>query len=171
MAIQMSMDLYVLAVKNLNPNEYNKIPDQNSNFIRHNMDFDERVKTAGLVYHHGDAYVIYLVYRDTINPNYLDISNFVFETKMELNTQYNPALSIERDLKLVRSKETRSGFNLSEYFNGEITNDMSHHDLFNGIINLLVGKNDEITGSFLRDFINLSNNYLNKLLTQTTQSN
>ena len=82
---------------------------------------------------------------------------------MELNTQYNPVLSIERDLKLIRSKETRSGFNLSEYFNGEITNDMSHHDLFNGIINFLVIKNDEITGSFLRDFIDRSNNYLNKL--------
>lgn len=164
MAIQMSMDLYVLAVKNLNPNEYNNIPDKNGNFVHHNLHFDERVKTAGLVYHHGDAYVIYLVDRDTTNPNYLSISDFVFETKMELNTQYNPALSIERDLKLIRSKETRSGFNLSEYFNGEITNDMSHHDLFNGIINLLVYKNDEITGCFLRDFINMSNNYLNKLV-------
>lgn len=164
MAIQMSMDLYALAVKNLNPNEYNKIPDQNSNFVRHNLHFDERVRTAGLVYHHGDAYVIYLIDRDTTNPNYLSISDFVFETKMELNTKYNPALSIERDLKLIRSKETRSGFNLSEYFNGEITNDMTHHDLFNGIINLLVDKNNEITGSFLRDFINMSNNYLNKLV-------
>lgn len=164
MAIQMSMDLYVLAVKNLNPNEYNKIPDQNSNFVRHNLHFDERVRTAGLVYHHGDAHVIYLIDRDTTNPNYLSISDFVFETKMELNTKYNPALSIERDLKLIRSKETRSGFNLSEYFNGEITNDMTHHDLFNGIINLLVDKNNEITGSFLRDFINMSNNYLNKLV-------
>ena len=166
MAIQMSMDLYVLAVKNLNPNEYNKIPDRNSTFVRHNLHFDERVKTAGLVYYRGGAYVIYLVDRDTTNPNYLSISDFVFETKMELNTQYNPALSIERDLKLIRSKETRSGFNLSEYFNGEITNDISHHDLFNGIINLLVDKNDEITGSFLRDFINLSNNYLSNLLPQ-----
>ena len=163
MAIQMSMDLYVLVVKNFKQNEYNKIPDQNSNFVRHNLHFDERVKTAGLVHYRGNAYVIYLVDRDTTNPNYLSISDFVFETKMELNTQYNPALSIERDLKLIRSKETRSGFNLSEYFNGEITNDMSHHDLFNGIINFLVIKNDEITGSFLRDFIDRSNNYLNKL--------
>lgn len=163
MAIQMSMDLYVLAVKNLNPNEYNKIPDQNSNFVRHSLHFDERVKTAGLVHHHGNAYVIYLVDRDTTNPDYLSISDFVFETKMELNTHYSPVLSIERDLKLIRSKETHSGFNLSEYFNGEITNDMSHHDLFNGIINFLVIKNDEITGSFLKDFINMSNNYLNRL--------
>nr|DAS66529.1 MAG TPA: hypothetical protein [Bacteriophage sp.] len=165
MAIQMSMDLYVLVVKNLKPNEYNKIPvpDQNSNFVRHNLHFDERVKTAGLVHHHGNAYVIYLVDHDTTNPDYLSISDFVFETKMELNTRYSPVLSIERDLKLIRSKETRSGFNLSEYFNGEITNDMSHHDLFNGIINFLAIKNDEITGSFLRDFIDRSNNYLNKL--------
>ncbi len=164
MAIQMSMDLYVLVVKNFKPNEYNKIPDQNSNFVRHNLHFDERVKTAGLVHHHGNAYVIYLVDCDTANPDYLSISDFVFETKMELNTQYNPVLSIERDLKLIRSKETRSGFNLSEYLNGEITNDMSHHDLFNGIINFLVIKNDEIAGSFLRDFIDRSNNFLNKLV-------
>lgn len=163
MAIKMSMDLYVLAVKNLKPNEYNKIPDQNSNFVLHNLHFDERVKTAGLVHHRGHAYVIYLIDRDTTNPDYLSISDFVFETKMELNTQYSPVLSIERDLKLIRSKETRSGFNLSEYFSGEITNDMSHHDLFNGIINFLVYRNDEITGSFLRDFIDRSNNYLNKL--------
>ena len=163
MAIQMSMDLYVLVVKNFKQDEYNKIPDQNSNFVRHNLHFDERVKTAGLIHHCGNAYVIYLIDRDTTNPDYLSISDFVFGTKMELNTQYNPALSIERYLKLITSKETCSGFNLSEYFNGEITDDMSHHDLFNGIINFLVYRNDEITGSFLKDFIDRSNNYLNKL--------
>lgn len=169
MAIRLSMDLNVLVVKNLNHSELIESNNANTinNITRHNLSSDERVKAVGLLEFNNSTYVIYVVNRDTFNPNYLNISDFTFETQMVLNTQYNPALSIERDLKLVRSKETRSGFNLSEYFNGEITNDMSHHDLFNGIINLLVDKNDEITGSFLRDFINLSNNYLSKLLPQS----
>lgn len=168
MAIQMSMDLYVLAVKNPNPNRVNiatnQLNIQLNNIIRGNMSHDERIKGIGLVSRNNETYVIYIGNRDITDPNYLDISDFVFETTMELNTQYDPALYIERDLKLVKSKETPSGFNLSEYFNGEITNDMSHHDFFSSIVNILSEKNDQITGSFLKAFVDMSNSYLNKLL-------
>ena len=167
MAIQMSMDLHVLVIKDLYKDYLNDSNITGAKMHIYAMARDEDIIKVGNVKHNDHEYTVCITKGNNMLYDNLFVSDFAFETQMVFNTRYDPALFIEKDLKLVKSKETRCGFNLSEYFNGEITEDVSYHDFFNGIVNLLDEKNDEIAGGLLKDFINMSNNYLSNLLPQS----
>mgnify|MGYP003362424373 CR=1 FL=1 len=160
MAIQMSMDIRVLVIKDLYKDYLN---DSNTTGVKmhlYSMAHDDDIIKVGNVKNNGNEYTVCIIKNDDMLYDNLFVSDFAFETQLIFNTQYHPEPSIERDLKLVKSKETPSGFNLSEYFNGEITEDMSHHDFFSDIANLLVEKNNKIVNSLLKYFTDMANHYL-----------
>lgn len=172
MAIQLSMDIHVLVIKDLYKDYLNDPNVTGAKMHLYSVTHNDGIIKVGNVKHNGGEYTVCIVKDNNLLYNNLFVSDFAFETQMIFNTREHPELYIERDLKLVRSRETRSGFNLSDYFNGEVTNDTSHHDFFNGVINLLVEKNEEITTTLFKDLNQKIENYLYtfKLKTETTES-
>lgn len=172
MSIQLSMDICVLVFKDLYKDYLN---DHNTTYAKmhlYSIAHNDDIIKVGNAKHNGDEYTVCIVKDNNLLYNNLFVSDFAFETQMIFNTREHPELYIEKDLKLVRSKETRSGFNLSDYFNGEVTNDTTHYDFFNDVINLLVEKNEEITTTLFKDLNQKIENYLHtfKLKTETTES-
>ena len=173
MAIQMSMDIRVLVIKDLYKDYLNDPKVTGTKMRLYSIAHDDNIIKVGNINHNDNEYTVCIVKDNNLLYDNLFISDFAFETQMIFNTREYPELYIERDLKLVRSKETSSGFNLSEYFNGEVTTDTSHDDFFNDVINLLVEKNEEVTTTLFEDLNQKIGNYLHtfKLKTETTESN
>ncbi len=160
MAIQMSMDIRVLVIKDLYKDYLNDPNTTGAKIHLYSIANDDDIIKVGNVKRNGNEYTVCIIKDDDMLYDNLFVSDFAFETQMVFNTQYHPELSIERDLKLIKSKETLSGFNLSEYFNGEITEDLSHYAFFSDVVNLLVEKNSKIVNSLLKYFTDMANHYL-----------
>lgn len=178
MAIQMSIDIRVLVIKDLYKDYLNDSNVTGAKMHLYSMARDDDIIKVGNVKHGDKEYTVCIIKDDDMLYDNLFVSDFAFETQMVFNTQYHPELFIERDLKLIKSKETPSGFNLSEYFNGEITEDMSHYIFFSDIVDLLE-ENDYKVVTILLDYLRgMTNRHLqsvaerfqNELTKQSTQS-
>lgn len=160
MAIQMSMDIRVLVIKDLYKDYLNDSNVTGAKMHLYSMAHDDDIIKVGNVKHGDKEYTVCIIKDDDMLYDNLFVSDFAFETQMIFNTQYHPELFIERDLKLIKSKETTSGFNLSEYFNGEVTEDRSHYVFFSDIVDLLVEKNNKLVNDLLKYFTDMAYHYL-----------
>ena len=179
MAIQLSMDICVLVFKNLYKEYLNSLSVTTEDAVRFTASRDDNLIKVGNVKHNGNDYTVCVINKEDVSHGYLSLSDFTFNTLISFNSDYDFDLTIERDLKLVQSKETPSGFNLSEYFNGEITEDRSHYVFFSDIVDLLEENSYKVvtilldylrgmTNRYLRD---VADRYQNELAQQPTQSN
>jgi len=168
MAIQLSMDICVLVFKDLYKDYINTHHVGTEDAERFSVSQDNNLIKVGNVENNGNEYTVCVISKADEQYNYPYISDFAFDTKISFNSRYDFELTIERDLKLTRSKETPSGFNLSEYLNGEITEDMTHHDFFSSVIDLLVENEDRIVKSLLNGLTKEVNHYMAKLSERIT---
>lgn len=160
MAIQMSMDIHVLVIKDLYKDYLNDPNATGAKMYLYSIAHNDDIIKVGNVKYNGNDYTVCIIKNNNMIHDNLFVSDFAFETQMVFNTQYHPELFIERDLKLIRSKETRSGFNLSDYFNGDVSEDMSHYAFFSDIVDLLAEKNNKLVNDLLKYFTDMVNHYL-----------
>lgn len=178
MAIQMSMDICVLVFKDLYKDYLNRVNVTTEDAVRFAASQDINLIKIGNVKHNDDDYTVCVINKEDVSHDYLSLSDFAFKTLISSDSYYDFDLTFERDLKLVKSKETPSGFNLSEYFNGEITEDMSHYVFFSDIVDLLEENNYKVVTillDYLRGMVNrhlrsVSDRHQNELTEQPTQS-
>lgn len=179
MAIQISMDICVLVFKDLYRDYLNRVSVTTEDTVRFTASRDNNLIKVGNVKHNGDDYTVCVINKEDVSHDYLSLSDFTFNTRISSDSGDDFDLTIEKDLKLVQSKETSSGFSLSEYFNGEITEDMTHYVFFSDIIDLLE-ENIYIAVTILLDYLRgMTNRHLqsvkerlqNELAKQSTQSN
>lgn len=179
MAIQMSMDIHVLVIKDLYKDYLNSLNVTTEDTVRFTASRDDNLIKVGNVKHNGDDYTVCVINKEDVSHSYLSLSDFTFNTRISFDSSYDFDPIIEKDLKLVQSKETPSGFNLSEYFNGEIIEDRSHYIFFSDIVDLLEENSYKVvtilldylrgmTNRYLRD---VADRYQNELAKQPTQSN
>lgn len=178
MAIQLSMDICVLVFKDLYKNYLNSLSVTTEDAVRFTASRDNNLIKIGNVKRNNVDYTVCVINKEDMSHDYMTLSDFTFNTRISSDSSDDFDLTIEKDLKLVRSKETRSGFNLSEYFNGEITEDKSHYDFFSDIIDLLE-ENIYTAVTILLDYLRgMTNRHLrsvadrlqNELAKQSTQS-
>lgn len=178
MAIQISMDICVLVFKDLYKDYLNSLNVTTEDAVRFTASRDDNLIKIGNVKRNDVDYTVCVINKEDMSHDYLTLSDFTFNTRISSDSCYDFDLTIEKDLKLVRSKETRSGFNLSEYFNGEITDDRSHYIFFSDIVDLLE-ENDYKVVTILLDYLRgMTNRHLriakerlqNELAKQSTQS-
>lgn len=178
MAIQISMDICVLVIKDLYKDYLNSLNVTTEDAVRFTASRDNNLIKIGNVKRNDVDYTVCVINKEDMSHDYLSLSDFTFNTRISSDSRDNFDLTIEKDLKLVRSKETRSGFNLSEYFSGEITEDMSHYVFFSDIIDLLE-ENIYTAVTILLDYLRgMTNRHLrsvkerlqNELAKQSTQS-
>lgn len=178
MAIQISMDICVLVFKDLYKDYLNSLNVTTEDAVRFTASRDNNLIKIGNVKHNDVDYTVCVINKEDMSHDYLTISDFTFNTRISSDSRDNFDITIEKDLKLVRSKETRSGFNLSEYFNGEITEDMSHYVFFSDVVDLLeenIYKAVTILLDYLRGMTNrhlriAKDRLQNELAKQSTQS-
>lgn len=178
MAIQISMDICVLVFKDLYKDYLNRVNVTTEDAVRFTASRDVNLIKIGNVKHNGNDYTVCVINKEDVSHDYLSLSDFTFNTRISSDSRDNFDITIEKDLKLVRSKETRSGFNLSEYFNGEITEDMSHYVFFSDIIDLLEENIytavtillDYLRGMTNRHLRSVKERFQNELTEQSTQS-
>lgn len=179
MAIQLSMDICVLVFKDLFRDYLKRLNVTTEDAVRFTASRDNNLVKIGKVKRNDDDDYIVCVMDEEDGPHdYLSLSDFTFNTRISADGNNNFRLIIEKDLKLVQSKETPSGFNLSEYFNGEITEDMSHYVFFNDIIDILEKNSyktvdillDHLRGMDIRYLRKAADRYRNELAKQSTQS-
>ena len=178
MAIQISMDICVLVFKDLYKDYLNRVNVTTEDAVRFSASRDNNLIKIGNVKHNGNDYTVCVINKEDMSHDYLSLSDFTFNTRISSDSRDNFDITIEKDLKLVRSKETRSGFNLSEYFNGEITEDMSHYVFFSDIIDLLEENIytavtillDYLRGMTNRHLRSVKERFQNELTEQSTQS-
>ena len=179
MAIQLSMDICVLVFKDLYKEYLNSLSVTTEDAVRFTASRDDNLIKIGNVKHNGDDYTVCAINKEDVSHSYLSLSDFTFNTCISSDSSYDADLTIDKDLKLIRSREASSGFNLSEYFNGEITEDRSHYIFFSDIVDLLE-ENDYKVMTILLDYLRgMTNRYLrsvaerfqNELTKQPTQSN
>lgn len=171
MAIRLSTDISVLVISNLYLDYLNNTKVATGDATRFIITQDNNVIKIGNIKHNDDDYTVCIVSKENMSCNYPYVSDFLFDTHVSFDSHWDFDLAIERDLKLIKSRGTPSGFNLSEYFNGEITEDMTHYDFFSRIVDLLVEKEDEIVKNLLGDLTKEVIQHLNKLSERHTQSN
>nr|DAO83546.1 MAG TPA: hypothetical protein [Caudoviricetes sp.] len=178
MAIQISMDICVLVFKDLYKEYLNSLSVTTEDAVRFTASRDNNLIKIGNVKHNGVDYTVCVINKEDMSHDYLTLSDFTFNTRISSDSSDNFDITIEKDLKLVRSRETPSGFNLSEYFNGEITEDMSHYVFFSDIVDLLE-ENIYTSVTILLDYLRgMTNRHLrsvadrlqNELAEQSTQS-
>ena len=178
MAIQLSMDICVLVFKDLYKEYLNSLSVTTEDAVRFAASRDDNLIKVGNVKHNGDVYTVCVINKEDVSHSYLSLSDFTFNTRISSDSSYDADLTIEKDLKLVQSKETPSGFDLSEYFNGEITEDRSHYIFFSDIVDLLE-ENDYKVVTILLDYLrgmvnrhlrNVADRLQNELEKQSTQS-
>ena len=160
MAIQMTMDIHVLVIKDLYKDYLNDPNTTGAKMHLYSIANNDNIIKVGNVKYNDNEYTVCITKNNNMIRDNLFVSDFAFETQMVFNTQYHPELFIERDLKLIKSKETTSGFNLSEYFNGEVTENQSHYNFFSDVVNLLVEKNNKLVNDLLKYFTDMANHYL-----------
>lgn len=178
MAIQISMDICVLVFKDLYKDYLNRVNVTTEDAVRFAASQDINLIKIGNVKHNDDDYTVCVINKEDVSHDYLSLSDFAFKTLISSDSYYDFDLTFERDLKLVKSKETPSGFNLSEYFNGEITEDMSYYIFFSDIVDLLEENNYKVVTillDYLRGMVNrhlrsVSDRHQNELTEQPTRS-
>lgn len=178
MAIQISMDICVLVFKDLYKDYLNSLNVTTEDAVRFTASRDNNLIKIGNVKHNDVDYTVCVINKEDMSHDYLSLSDFTFNTRISSDSRDNFDITIEKDLKLVRSKETRSGFNLSEYFNGETTEDMSHYVFFSDIVDLLeenIYTAVTILLNYLRGMTNrhlrsVADRFQNELAKQSTQS-
>ena len=152
MAIHLSMDICVLVFKDLYKEYLNSLNVTTEDAVRFAASRDDNLIKVGNVKHNDDNYTVCVINKEDVSRSYLSLSDFTFNTRISSDSRYDTDLTIDKDLKLIRSKETPSGFNLSEYFNGEITEDRSHYVFFSDIVDLLE-ENDYKVVTILLDYL------------------
>lgn len=178
MAIQLSMDICVLVFKDMYREYLHRLSVTTEDAVRFTASRDNNLIKVGNVKHNGDDYTVCVINKEDVSHDYLPLSDFTFNTRISSDSGDDFDLVIEKDLKLVQSKETRSGFNLSEYFNGEITEDMSHYAFFSSIVDLLEENSysvvtillDYLRGMVNRHLRSVEERFQNELVKQSTQS-
>ena len=178
MAIQISMDICVLVFKDLYKDYLNSLNVTTEDAVRFTASRDDNLIKIGNVKRNDVDYTVCVINKEDMSHDYLTLSDFTFNTRISSDSCYDFDLTIEKDLKLVRSKETRSGFNLSEYFNGEITDDRSHYIFFSDIVDLLEENDYKVVTILLYYLRGMTNRHLriakerlqNELAKQSTQS-
>lgn len=178
MAIQISMDICVLVFKDLYKDYLNSLSVTTEDAVRFAASRDNNLIKVGNVKRNDVGYTVCVINKEDMSHDYLSLSDFTFNTRISSDSRDNFDITIEKDLKLVWSKETRSGFNLSEYFNGEITEDMSHYVFFNDIVDLLEENIytavtillDYLRGMTDRHLRSVADRLQNELAKQSTQS-
>ena len=170
MSIRLSKDISVLVISNLYLDYLNNTRVSTGDATRFLIAQDNNVIKIGDIKRNDDDYTVCIVSKENMACNYPYVSDFLFDTHVSFDNNWDSDLVIERDLKLIKSRGTPSGFNLSEYFNGEITEDMTHYDFFSKVVDLLVEKEDEIVKNLLGDLTKEVIQHLNKLSERHTQS-
>lgn len=178
MSIQISMDICVLVFKDLYKDYLNSLNVTAEDAVRFAASRDINLIKVGNVKHNDVGYTVCVINKEDVSHDYLSLSDFTFNTRISSDSSDNFDITIEKDLKLVRSRETRSGFNLSEYFNGEITEDMSHYVFFSDIVDLLEENIytavtillDYLRGMTDRHLRSVAERFQNELAKQSTQS-
>lgn len=178
MAIQISMDIHVLIIKDLYKDYLNRVNVTTEDAVRFAASRDINLIKIGNVKHNDVDYTVCVINKEDVSSDYLYLSDFTFNTRISSDTDNDLDLTIERDLKLVQSKETPSGFNLSEYFNGEITENLSHYVFFSDVVDLLEENSNKVVTillDYLRGMVNrylrsVSDRYQDELVKQPIQS-
>lgn len=178
MAIKISMDICVLIFKDLYKDYLNSLNVTTEDAVRFTASRDVNLIKVGNVKHNDVDYTVCVINKEDMSHDYLTLSDFTFNTRISSDSSDDFDLTIEKDLKLVRSRETPSGFNLSEYFNGEITEDMSHYVFFSDIVDLLEENGytavtillDYLRGMTNRHLRSVAERFQNELAKQPTQS-
>lgn len=178
MAIQISMDICVLVFKDLYKDYLNSLNVTTEDAVRFAASRDDNLIKVGNVKHNGNDYTVCVINKEDMSHDYLSLSDFTFNTRISSDSGDDFDLTIEKDLKLVRSRETPSGFNLNEYFSGEITEDMSHYAFFSDVVDLLEENSYQVVTillDYLRGMVNrhlrsVADRLQNELAEQSTQS-
>lgn len=178
MAIQISMDICVLVFKDLYKDYLNSLNVTTEDAVRFTASRDDNLIKIGNVKHNDDDYTVCVINKEDVSHDYLSLSDFTFNTRISSDSSDDFDITIEKDLKLVQSKETSSGFNLSEYFNGEITEDMPHYAFFSDVVDLLEENSYQVVTillDYLRGMVNrhlrdVAERFQNELEKQPAQS-